>query len=120
MPVLPQKDGRETEWGPSIHVVEHYRWTGHRHTDLYPQLVDLLKNVWHCRRAVVDGAAPGAPPTGQQGGGYFDRIKARIAMREFGEPVDVANLVTYLCSQQAKYITGQDIHVMGGLDLFSY
>ncbi len=67
------------------------------------------------------GAAAGAPPKGPpQGGGYFDRIKTKIAMREFGEPADVANLVTYLCSQQAKYITGQDIHVMGGLDLFSY
>jgi 3-oxoacyl-[acyl-carrier protein] reductase len=50
----------------------------------------------------------------------FQRIKAKIAMREFGEPADVANLVTYLVSNQAKYITGQDIHVMGGLDLFTY
>ena len=41
-------------------------------------------------------------------------------MREFGEPADVANLVAYLSSEQAKYITGQDIHVMGGLDLFTY
>lgn len=50
----------------------------------------------------------------------FQRIKAKIAMREFGEPADVANLVAYLVSEQAKYITGQDIHVMGGLDLFTY
>jgi 3-oxoacyl-[acyl-carrier protein] reductase len=50
----------------------------------------------------------------------FQRIKAKIAMREFGEPVDVANTVTYLVSEPAKYITGQDIHVMGGLDLFTY
>jgi 3-oxoacyl-[acyl-carrier protein] reductase len=50
----------------------------------------------------------------------FQRIKAKIAMREFGEPADVANLITYLASEQAKYITGQDIHVMGGLDLFTY
>jgi 3-oxoacyl-[acyl-carrier protein] reductase len=50
----------------------------------------------------------------------FQRIKAKIAIREFGEPADVANLIAYLCSEQAKYITGQDIHVMGGLDLFTY
>ncbi len=50
----------------------------------------------------------------------FQRIKAKIAMREFGEPADVANIVTYLVSEQAKYITGQDVHVMGGLDLFTY
>ncbi len=39
---------------------------------------------------------------------------------EFGKPADVANLCAYLCSVQAGYITGQDIHVMGGLDLFTY
>ncbi|MFC2039088.1 SDR family NAD(P)-dependent oxidoreductase [Chloroflexota bacterium] len=50
----------------------------------------------------------------------FQRIKAKIAMREFGEPVDVANTIAFLVSEQGKYITGQDIHVMGGLDLFTY
>jgi 3-oxoacyl-[acyl-carrier protein] reductase len=55
-----------------------------------------------------------------QGGEMFERIKAKIAMREFGEPADVANVIAYLVSEQAKYITGQDIHVMGGLDLFTY
>jgi 3-oxoacyl-[acyl-carrier protein] reductase len=66
------------------------------------------------------GGAPGQPPRGPQQGDTFDRIKKVIAMREYGEPADVANLVAYLCSAQAKYITGQDVHVMGGLDLFTY
>jgi 3-oxoacyl-[acyl-carrier protein] reductase len=64
--------------------------------------------------------AGGAPAKGPQAGEMFERIKAKIAMRAFGEPADVANLVAYLVSNQAKYITGQDIHVMGGLDLFTY
>jgi len=65
--------------------------------------------------------APGQPPPrAPQQGDTFDRIKKVIAMREFGEPADVANLAAYLCSKQAKYVTGQDIHVMGGLDLFTY
>jgi NAD(P)-dependent dehydrogenase (short-subunit alcohol dehydrogenase family) len=62
----------------------------------------------------------GQPPRGPQEGGTFDRIKMQIAMREFGKPADVANLCAYLCSVQSGYITGQDIHVMGGLDLFTY
>ena len=49
-----------------------------------------------------------------------ERIKARIAQRRFGEPADVANTVAFLASDKAGYITGQDIHVMGGLDLFTY
>ena len=66
------------------------------------------------------GGPPGQAPPQRQPGGTFDRIKMVIAMREYGEPADVANLVAYLCSRQAKYITGQDVHVMGGLDLFTY
>lgn len=44
-----------------IRIVEHYRWIGRKHSDLYPQLVDILKNVWHCRRIVVDATGVGQP-----------------------------------------------------------
>jgi hypothetical protein len=46
--------------GPGIQIVEHCQWTGSPHTDLYPQLVDVLKNVWRVRRAVVDATGVGA------------------------------------------------------------
>ncbi|MBI2288401.1 MAG: hypothetical protein HYU83_05455, partial [Chloroflexi bacterium] len=46
---------------PEIKIVEHYRWTGKKHTELYPQLVDVLKNVWRCRRVVVDATGVGQP-----------------------------------------------------------
>jgi len=46
---------------PRINVLEHYWWTGRRHTELYPQLVDILKNVWHCRKIVVDATGIGEP-----------------------------------------------------------
>jgi hypothetical protein len=44
-----------------IRIVEHYRWVGRKHTELYPQLVDILKNMWHCRRIVVDATGVGEP-----------------------------------------------------------
>ena len=50
----------------------------------------------------------------------FQRIVAQVAMRKMGEPIDVATTVAFLVSEQCKYITGQNIHVMGGLDLFTY
>jgi hypothetical protein len=45
---------------PGIKIVEHYWWTGKPHTSLYPQLVDVLKNVWGVKRAVVDATGVGA------------------------------------------------------------
>ncbi len=45
----------------AVRIVEHYWWTGRRHSDLYPQLVDILKNVWKCRRVVVDATGVGQP-----------------------------------------------------------
>lgn len=64
----------------------------------------------------------GVVATGQtaETGEAAERLKARIALREFGKPTDVANTVAFLASEKAGYITGQDIHVMGGLDLFTY
>ncbi len=46
---------------PCLKVVEHYWWTGVKHTELYGRLVDILKNVWHCRRIVVDATGLGQP-----------------------------------------------------------
>ena len=46
---------------PFIKVVEHYSFTGIKHTDLYPRLIDLLKNVWRCKKIVVDSTGVGEP-----------------------------------------------------------
>ena len=45
---------------PSLSVVEHHWWTGKPHTEIYSTLVHLLKNVWKCRRVVVDATGVGA------------------------------------------------------------
>jgi hypothetical protein len=46
---------------PVIRIVEHYSWTGKKHSDLYGQLIDIIKNVWNCRRVVVDSTGIGQP-----------------------------------------------------------
>ncbi|MFZ5966344.1 MAG: 3-oxoacyl-[acyl-carrier-protein] reductase [Bacillota bacterium] len=38
-----------------------------------------------------------------------------IPMKALGAPEDVANVVAFLCSDDSKYITGQVIHVDGGM-----
>ena len=40
---------------------------------------------------------------------------AGIPMQRFGLPADVARAVRFLCSDDAAYITGQVLHVNGGL-----
>jgi hypothetical protein len=54
-------DGDEVNKEPKIRIVEHYRWVGKKHTELYGQLVDILKNVWRCKRIVVDATGVGEP-----------------------------------------------------------
>jgi 3-oxoacyl-[acyl-carrier protein] reductase len=38
-----------------------------------------------------------------------------IPMQRFGEPREVADVVKFLCSDEAAYITGQVIHLNGGM-----
>ena len=42
-------------------------------------------------------------------------ILSNIPLEKFGKPEDVAKTVCFLASDDAKYITGQTIHVDGGL-----
>lgn len=44
----------------SLRVVDFLWWTGRKHADQLAQLVDLLGNVWHCGRVVVDATGVGA------------------------------------------------------------
>ena len=44
-----------------------------------------------------------------------NEMKSSIPLRKFGSPYDIANLVCFLVSDNASYITGQTINVDGGM-----
>tara|TARA_B100000579_G_C22580858_1_gene733442 strand:+ start:86 stop:823 length:738 start_codon:yes stop_codon:yes gene_type:complete len=46
---------------------------------------------------------------------YKEILKSRIPLDRFGDPKDVANTVLFLCSNLSEYITGETIHVNGGM-----
>ncbi len=46
---------------PVLRIVEQYQWTGIAHSELYPQMVEILKNTWNCHRIAVDATGIGQP-----------------------------------------------------------
>ena len=70
------------------------------------------------RDITVNAVAPGfisTDMTEQNEGVSSKDLVKEIPLGRFGEPNEVANLVRFLCTDDASYITGQTIHINGGL-----
>jgi 3-oxoacyl-[acyl-carrier protein] reductase len=49
-----------------------------------------------------------------------ERMIKRTALRRPGDPQDIANAIAFLCSDLAGYITGIELNVSGGIELFTF
>jgi 3-oxoacyl-[acyl-carrier protein] reductase len=49
-----------------------------------------------------------------------ERIVNRTILKRPGEPQEIANAVAFLCSDLASYITGIELNVSGGVELFVF
>ena len=68
------------------------------------------------RGVTVNAVAPGLIATGMLGATFdADRVKAMVPMQRLGQPHEVADLVAFLTSDQAGYISGQVISINGGM-----
>ena len=84
-------------------------------------MVGFYKSVAHevaSRNINVNIVSPGfiiSPMTDKLTDVQKNKMLENIPMKKFGEPNDVANLVYFLSSDKASYITGQNFHVNGGM-----
>jgi 3-oxoacyl-[acyl-carrier protein] reductase len=49
-----------------------------------------------------------------------ERIANRTVFKRPGEPQDIANAIAWLCSDLAAYVTGIELNVSGGVELFVF
>ena len=70
------------------------------------------------RNITINAIAPGfisTDMTEQNNGINIEELIKEIPLGRFGDPEEIAHLVSFICSEEASYITGQVIHINGGL-----
>ncbi|MDR0947434.1 MAG: 3-oxoacyl-[acyl-carrier-protein] reductase [Ruminococcus sp.] len=72
------------------------------------------------KNITVNAVAPGfisTPMTDKLTEEQKAKMLEAIAMRRYGTPEEVAEVVDFLCSDKASYVTGQVIEISGGLSM---
>lgn len=67
----------------------------------------------------VNSVSPGFVETpltekGLQNTRFLESIQRNTALRRVGQPAEIANVIAFLASSEASYITGSDVLVDGG------
>ena len=112
-------------WGRIIGITSVVGFTGNAGQANYAAakagLVGMSKSIAAeaaGRGITVNCVAPGfieSPMTEALSPDLKARIVDRIPLARIGAPNDVAAAVVYLASQEAAYVTGQTLHVNGGM-----
>ena len=112
-----------TRWGRIINITSVAGLVGNRGQVNY----SAAKGALHAaskslalelasRGITVNAVAPGIIATDMIEGSFdADAIKKLVPMQRAGKPEEVANLVAFLASEQAAYISGQVISINGAM-----
>jgi len=119
---------RKKKRGVILNIVTSYAWTGSGY--VVPSACAKAGVLAMTRSLAVEWAkygirtiaiAPGPFPTkgawsrlAPPGMGIEKKMKAQIPLRRFGEHEELANLATFLVSDQASYINGEVVTIDGG------
>jgi len=112
-----------SRWGRIINITSIAGITGNRGQVNYSAAKGALHAATKSlslelasRGVTVNAVAPGIIATDMIDG-VFDKlaIESMVPMKRAGRPEEVANVVSFLASEQASYLTGQIISVNGGM-----
>ena len=119
---------RENKGGVILNIVTTYSWTGSGY--VVPSACAKAGVLAMTRSLAVEWAkygirtvaiAPGPFPTkgawsrlAPPGLGIEKKMKERIPLKRVGEHIELANLASYLISDQAAYINGEVVTIDGG------
>jgi 3-oxoacyl-[acyl-carrier protein] reductase len=84
-------------------------------------MIGMIKSIAqeYARRGVTANCvAPGfiaTPMTDKLNDKQREAILGRVPANRLGTPADIAAAVVYLASDEASYVTGQTLHVNGGM-----
>ena len=119
---------RKNKSGTILNIVTSYAWTGSGY--VVPSACAKAGVLAMTRSLAVEWAkygirtvaiAPGPFPTkgawsrlAPPGLGIEKKMKARVPLKRVGEHIELANLASYLISDQAAYINGEVVTIDGG------
>lgn len=112
-----------TRWGRIINISSVAALTGNRGQVNYAAAKAALHGAGKAlalelasRGITVNTVAPGIIATGMIEGSFDPAtIRQLVPMQRAGQPEEVADLVAFLASEQAAYISGQVISINGGM-----
>lgn len=112
-----------TRWGRIVNVSSLSAITGNRGQVNYSAAKGALNSATKSlaqevasRGITVNAVAPGIIATANVADTFDAKaIERMVPMKRPGQPEEVADLVGFLCSEKAAYITGQIISINGGI-----
>ena len=113
------QDEQQAGWRDIESVADEIRALGRRALPVITSVADPEAGELGPKKIRVNVVAPGIIDTSRlddvpRGQVWDDMISTFIPLGRAGTGEDVANMVTFLCSEQGAWVTGQHIYVDGG------